>query len=87
MRRKQQTRMSVALRKESVDRNQQRGDGRKSVAVVALRKESVDRNKILVDDNNADHGVALRKESVDRNYRQKKRHRLRYRRSPQGERG
>ena len=53
---------------------------------VALRKESVDRNKYVVQCRKT-LGVALRKESVDRNYRQKKRHQLRYRRSPQGERG
>ena len=55
----------VALRKESVDRNQ-KPDGKFAYNAVALRKESVDRNlggavlgQLAV--------VALRKESVDRN--------------------
>ena len=34
----------VALRKESVDRNEQRGIDKNSGITVALRKESVDRN-------------------------------------------
>ena len=55
----------VALRKESVDRNQLNLQ-RLSISFVALRKESVDRN----DNGNAvevSDLVALRKESVDRN--------------------
>ena len=75
----------VALRKESVDRNQ--------VAVhfvgpsaVALRKESVDRN--LVAPLLATGGsVALRKESVDRNSIASASMRAYTSRSPQGERG
>ena len=58
--------VDVALRKESVDRNQ--------VAVhfvglsaVALRKESVDRNCEGGVSFEKNHNVALRKESVDRN--------------------
>ena len=57
--------LAVALRKESVDRNQQGRNGQ-NIKRVALRKESVDRNNavqviVIVMD------VALRKESVDRN--------------------
>ena len=55
----------VALRKESVDRNQKMKSCR-TLWSVALRKESVDRNQ-----NERVKGclrqVALRKESVDRN--------------------
>ena len=55
----------VALRKESVDRNEyiQAGTG---ILNVALRKESVDRNIFFLHDVSLDY-VALRKESVDRN--------------------
>ena len=56
---------SVALRKESVDRNTPAASRRKTTD-VALRKESVDRNtfwEVLF----LDRWVALRKESVDRN--------------------
>ena len=57
---------SVALRKESVDRNF--GMERKmQAAVVALRKESVDRNRSLQPQELVCRNVALRKESVDRN--------------------
>ena len=76
---------SVALRKESVDRNikdVQRSPRR----VVALRKESVDRNpsaiKLL-----AKQEVALRKESVDRNLPNIIVSLYGLSRSPQGERG
>ena len=56
---------TVALRKESVDRNAS-CEINICIAGVALRKESVDRNNI----NNGEVCavlVALRKESVDRN--------------------
>ena len=56
----------VALRKESVDRNQQLIDTSKDAIKVALRKESVDRNLKLLAMLIPVH-VALRKESVDRN--------------------
>ena len=56
---------SVALRKESVDRNPMSVNAA-CVAGVALRKESVDRNwcQLMV---RSFIRVALRKESVDRN--------------------
>ena len=57
---------TVALRKESVDRNMicpPRG----TVSRVALRKESVDRNLIRTLALGGWGRVALRKESVDRN--------------------
>ena len=59
---------SVALRKESVDRN--RNSIRRCLmsVVVALRKESVDRNDEWQVQTGKD-SVALRKESVDRNIR------------------
>ena len=38
------SRVIVALRKESVDRNWQDIDDRETISAVALRKESVDRN-------------------------------------------
>ena len=40
--------LTVALRKESVDRNKQLIDTSKDVIKVALRKESVDRNQVAV---------------------------------------
>ena len=55
----------VALRKESVDRNQPT-EAELAAAGVALRKESVDRNCERLADGGDDE-VALRKESVDRN--------------------
>ena len=58
--------VGVALRKESVDRNQGGLKGSAQKAGVALRKESVDRNGFLRGLPN-EHLVALRKESVDRN--------------------
>ena len=76
----------VALRKESVDRNDALPEI-DALKLVALRKESVDRNSWAARARVAQYCVALRKESVDRN---------RYRsaagcrwpsRSPQGERG
>ena len=56
---------SVALRKESVDRNTY-FLGRLLQCCVALRKESVDRNGTLLPMYRL-KSVALRKESVDRN--------------------
>ena len=58
---------SVALRKESVDRNT-RIAWEANKAGVALRKESVDRN-LYLGRQNPKPAVALRKESVDRNGR------------------
>ena len=57
---------SVALRKESVDRNLSRYIVSLPLEKVALRKESVDRNKSLAAVFSSVY-VALRKESVDRN--------------------
>ena len=60
--------LTVALRKESVDRNDGSTAHSTCMCGVALRKESVDRNR----NGGADSGVtavALRKESVDRNSR------------------
>ena len=57
---------TVALRKESVDRNTRSREAAQQVH-VALRKESVDRNPCSAPLLNFDV-VALRKESVDRNY-------------------
>ena len=56
---------TVALRKESVDRNTRSREAAQQVH-VALRKESVDRNPCSAPLLNFDV-VALRKESVDRN--------------------
>ena len=56
---------SVALRKESVDRNSFGLFGVDTLS-VALRKESVDRNQIRIAPIDGVI-VALRKESVDRN--------------------
>ena len=56
----------VALRKESVDRNTSIDNLTQGVFNVALRKESVDRNCYL-DNIEITQAVALRKESVDRN--------------------
>ena len=56
----------VALRKESVDRNDQGAQELDASLDVALRKESVDRNYMGVTVLGIQH-VALRKESVDRN--------------------
>ena len=59
-------RRAVALRKESVDRNEWI-KAKYPGCRVALRKESVDRNK-SEDVSYSIIVVALRKESVDRNY-------------------
>ena len=59
---------SVALRKESVDRNLNRRFRAIHNAEVALRKESVDRNRRYFLAYSWFFTVALRKESVDRNY-------------------
>ena len=78
---------SVALRKESVDRNFGR-DAPKSRQAVALRKESVDRNFDIRDPATTLPSVALRKESVDRNPGfGMEVDGVSYGRSPQGERG
>ena len=77
--------LPVALRKESVDRNNLPLQVRRP-NIVALRKESVDRNL----GNNAEINVsyvALRKESVDRNKSSWQRFCKTRSRSPQGERG
>ena len=79
--------MSVALRKESVDRNIWRLLNCCFVILVALRKESVDRNSPAGCWRDARRAVALRKESVDRNTQRRDFKRLGLRRSPQGERG
>ena len=60
------TEATVALRKESVDRNNNTTHRKKINPAVALRKESVDRNDVR-DPATALPSVALRKESVDRN--------------------
>ena len=57
--------LAVALRKESVDRNNICNPAT-TLPSVALRKESVDRN-LLPKSVTARDTVALRKESVDRN--------------------
>ena len=57
---------SVALRKESVDRNQKLAHLCLKPLIVALRKESVDRNQQGPSGQKIKR-VALRKESVDRN--------------------
>ncbi len=56
----------VALRKESVDRNNIVSASFRACTTVALRKESVDRN-LAWHCIREDVSVALRKESVDRN--------------------
>ena len=58
---------AVALRKESVDRNDSWHRDCHNFDCVALRKESVDRNSIALASFRACI-VALRKESVDRNF-------------------
>ena len=75
----------VALRKESVDRNNV-NSGKVCAVLVALRKESVDRN-LRVSVIEYGTGVALRKESVDRNYFIDNWTWTAGSRSPQGERG
>ena len=83
---RKQAGLTVALRKESVDRNIPAFRLCDVLSTVALRKESVDRNtnSSIV---NVAAGVALRKESVDRNHTRRGRDRGAYCRSPQGERG
>ena len=77
---------AVALRKESVDRNNLY-EGGVTMGVVALRKESVDRNLISTLALGGWGRVALRKESVDRNSDGVVSGSADYGRSPQGERG
>ena len=76
----------VALRKESVDRNDDL-QVPASVSKVALRKESVDRNYNATSNPANKLKVALRKESVDRNLRALECCLHLGGRSPQGERG
>ena len=57
----------VALRKESVDRNNFSRLHYNITVMVALRKESVDRNGYVKWKIVTTYDVALRKESVDRN--------------------
>ena len=76
---------AVALRKESVDRNQN-AEPAEQAKCVALRKESVDRNSFSAG-RESDTEVALRKESVDRNLFALAVWPGRLGRSPQGERG
>ena len=59
---------TVALRKESVDRNNLFANPGSTELTVALRKESVDRNYKERPGQKARPNVALRKESVDRNF-------------------
>ena len=61
------TTTTVALRKESVDRNGIAGAYPADGSGVALRKESVDRNFGPKFPMSVAQQVALRKESVDRN--------------------
>ena len=77
----------VALRKESVDRNNDKPGGTLKFTVVALRKESVDRNTKSCTLSTRLLSVALRKESVDRNLHLKSLRQTIPSRSPQGERG
>ena len=78
--------VTVALRKESVDRNLT-FSFRFLSSVVALRKESVDRNCLGAKADSVSQ-VALRKESVDRNNRRSTAiDNAKIGRSPQGERG
>ena len=77
---------AVALRKESVDRNNKNSLSSVKNTIVALRKESVDRNFQGAHAVGL-HTVALRKESVDRNIVAKEQLDQGNRRSPQGERG
>ena len=79
-------RSSVALRKESVDRNCI-DDTKDPDSDVALRKESVDRNSRTCASPCGSAAVALRKESVDRNRRHEDGTLRLDSRSPQGERG
>ena len=60
--------LEVALRKESVDRNDSWHRDCHNFDCVALRKESVDRNSTASASSRAYIMVALRKESVDRNH-------------------
>ena len=78
--------ITVALRKESVDRNSL-GLWIEIYLFVALRKESVDRNLHSRNGHNVNREVALRKESVDRNINADVSYNIKRRRSPQGERG
>ena len=78
---------TVALRKESVDRNLCVVSLNYKEVLVALRKESVDRNYIIKITEIWGAAVALRKESVDRNEWIKAHYPGCRCRSPQGERG
>ena len=79
--------LTVALRKESVDRNLRSLFAMSRLIRVALRKESVDRNLWWGVRKAVGSLVALRKESVDRNKHTKPTNQAKTRRSPQGERG
>ena len=77
---------SVALRKESVDRNYKERPGQKArPKSLSARRAWIE----IIDDfePSSTRKVALRKESVDRNRSSIKRPIARISRSPQGERG
>ena len=77
---------TVALRKESVDRNKNRPSaGGSAVESLSARRAWIEIFRTLVLGGLG--GVALRKESVDRNYIIKITGTAPRRRSPQGERG
>ena len=77
---------SVALRKESVDRNKQRETGSLFFfGSLSARRAWIEIAMSVA--SNFKHPVALRKESVDRNTPTASRRKTTDSRSPQGERG
>ena len=78
---------TVALRKESVDRNTQRRDFKRLGLLVALRKESVDRNQQLIDTSkDAIKSLSARRAWIEIGSSENGVV-LAFSRSPQGERG
>ena len=78
---------TVALRKESVDRNRRHEDGSLRLDTVALRKESVDRNaNAPPEEHQTNSSLSARRAWIE-NYIIKITETPLRRRSPQGERG
>ena len=78
---------TVALRKESVDRNRRHEDGSLRLDTVALRKESVDRNaNAPPEEHQTNSSLSARRAWIENTMRRDFKA-LGLRRSPQGERG
>ena len=79
--------LRVALRKESVDRNEGRTDPTRHRTRVALRKESVDRNfSVAMAARTSSSSLSARRAWIEMSHNQREAS-IEQRRSPQGEHG